>query len=225
VRWISYDRPGYGGSTPAAGRDLAATAADAAAVADALGIARFGVAGISGGADHALACAALLPERVVAAVAVAGLAPYGAAGLDWFAGMYPGGQAEYRAAAVDRGELADVLALSDLDPQMLTPQDVNTLQGDWSWLIDTTLRGTAAGLDGILDDDLALVAPWGFDPGEIAVPVLLLHGGADRVVPSAHGEWLARAIPGAELRRHPGHGHLSILNTAARALSWLRLRG
>ncbi|MGC0316035.1 pimeloyl-ACP methyl ester carboxylesterase [Kitasatospora acidiphila] len=225
IRWISYDRPGYGGSTPAAGRDLAAAAADTAAVADALGITRFGVLGASGGANHALACAALLPDRVAGVVSVAGLAPYGAPGLDWFAGMYPGGKAELRAAVADRAELAAELASSGFDPEMFTPQDHAALQGDWSWLGDVAQRGTASGLDGILDDDLAYVAPWGFDPGRITVPVLLLHGGADRVVPAGHGEWLARAIPGAELRRHPADGHLSILNAAACALSWLRIRG
>jgi pimeloyl-ACP methyl ester carboxylesterase len=225
VRWISYDRPGYGGSTPAVGRDLAAAAADTAAVADALGIARFGVFGVSGGGDHALACAALLPDRVVAAVSVAGLAPFGAAGLDWFAGMYPGGAAELRASVAGRAQLAALLAESGYDPEMFTPEDLATLQGDWSWLMDVAQRGTESGLDGMLDDDLALVTPWGFDPRRIAVPVLLLHGGADRVVPADHGEWLARAIPGAELRRQPAAGHLSVLRAAGHALSWLRIRG
>ncbi|MCC9305840.1 alpha/beta hydrolase [Kitasatospora sp. RB6PN24] len=224
IRWISYDRPGYGGSTPAAGRDLAAAAADTAAVADALGLPRFGALGVSGGASHALACAALLPERVVGVVSVAGLAPYGAPGLDWFAGMYPGGKAELRAAVAERAQLAAELASSEFDPEMFTERDHAALQGEWSWLADTARLGTASGLDGMLDDDLAYVAPWGFDPGRITVPVLILHGGADRVVPAGHGEWLARAIPGAELRRHPADGHLSILNAAACALPWLRVR-
>ncbi|HEY0000245.1 MAG TPA: alpha/beta hydrolase, partial [Actinoplanes sp.] len=81
VRFISYDRPGYGGSTPLPGRDIASAAADAAAVADALGVAEFAVFGHSGGGPHALACAALLPGRVTAAAAISGLAPFDAAGL------------------------------------------------------------------------------------------------------------------------------------------------
>jgi pimeloyl-ACP methyl ester carboxylesterase len=64
-------------------------AADVAAIADALGIGRFAVLGHSGGGPHALACAALLPERVIAAVSVSGPAPFDAAGLDWFAGWSP----------------------------------------------------------------------------------------------------------------------------------------
>ncbi|MFD8905644.1 alpha/beta fold hydrolase, partial [Streptomyces sp. NPDC059586] len=100
IRWVSYDRPGYGGSSPLPGRDVASAAADARAVADALGIDRFAVLGHSGGGPHALACGALLPDRVVGVVTAAGLAPYGAEGLDWYAGMVPcgGGAAGGRAA-------------------------------------------------------------------------------------------------------------------------------
>src|SRR5918912_2148248 len=109
IRWVSYDRPGYGGSTPSPSRDVASAAADVAAVADALGIERFAVMGHSGGGPHALACGALLPERVLAVVSVAGLAPFGADGLDWFAGMTPSGAAELRAAAEGRAALEEYL--------------------------------------------------------------------------------------------------------------------
>src|SRR6187402_2070890 len=98
LRWIGYDRPGYGGSTAQPGRSVGHAAFDAAAVADALGFQNYAVLGHSGGGAHALACAALTPERVVAAVSIAGLAPRSAHGLDWFAGLYPAGEAELRAA-------------------------------------------------------------------------------------------------------------------------------
>lgn len=64
IRWVSYDRPGYGGSTPHRGRDVASAAADVSSAADALGIDRFAVMSHSGGGPHALARAALLPDRV-----------------------------------------------------------------------------------------------------------------------------------------------------------------
>src|ERR671916_1313979 len=98
IRWASYDRPGYGGSTPRPDRDVASAAADASAVADALGIERFAVMGHSSGGSHALACAALLPECVLGVVSVSGVAPFGAEGLDWFEGFGPGGAAQLRAA-------------------------------------------------------------------------------------------------------------------------------
>src|SRR5580700_67475 len=105
IRWVSHDRPGYGASTPQPGRDVAAVAGDVAATADALGIGTFAVMGHSGGGPHALACAALLPERVIAAVSVSGPAPVDADGLDWFAGWSPGIAAENRAAAGGRAAL------------------------------------------------------------------------------------------------------------------------
>jgi pimeloyl-ACP methyl ester carboxylesterase len=74
----------------------------------------------------------------------------------------------------------------------------------------------------LIDDDLAAVAPWGFDPADIAVPALLVHGGRDRVVPSSHSVWLSRRIPSAALWLRPGDGHVSILRAAENSLEWLR---
>lgn len=223
LRWVSYDRPGYRTSTAAPGRDVASAAADVATVADALGISRFAVFGHSGGGPHALACAALLADRVVAAVSVAGLAPFAAQDLDWFAGMYPGGEAELRAAREGRAELAACLAASALDPKMFTTTDIAALDSDWSWLGDVAGEGLKY-RDGMIDDDMAYTRPWGFEPETIAAPTLLLHGDADRIVPSAQSQWLARHIDGAELRVHPGDGHISILRQAPAAVDWLAER-
>lgn len=224
LRWISYDRPGYGGSTRRPGRVVASAADCVARVADFLGIHRFAVMGHSGGGTHALACAALLPDRVVAAVSSAGLAPYGAEGLDWFAGMAPSGAASLRAAvagreAKERHEASGV----EYDPEF-TPEDLAVLTGSWSWLDEVVGPAVEAGPEALVDDDLAYVAPWGADPARIVAPVLLLHGGRDRVVPSSHAEWLARHCPSAELRTFPSDGHLSILERSEEALEWLRAR-
>jgi pimeloyl-ACP methyl ester carboxylesterase len=87
IRLIGYNRPGYGGSTPLPGLRIVETAVDVTAIADYLGLDRVAVWGISGGGAPALACAYALPRRVVAVSSVAGVAPYHAEGLDWFAGM------------------------------------------------------------------------------------------------------------------------------------------
>jgi pimeloyl-ACP methyl ester carboxylesterase len=221
LRWVSYDRPGYGGSTPHPGRDLASAAADVEAIADALGLERFAVMGHSGGAGHALACAALLPDRVVAAVCGSGLAPAGAAGLDWFAGMIPSGAAELRAAAIGRTALQQQLAAGGYDPQMFTSRDHAALEGAWSWLAGVAGRAVEAGPAGMVDDDLAYLAPWGFVPEAVRVPVLFLHGEQDRIVPRAHGEWLAERVPGARLWLRPDDGHVSVLHSAEAALAWV----
>src|SRR4030081_1346208 len=134
IRWVSYDRPGYGGSTPHPGGDAASGVGDGAALADVLDMRRFAVMGQSGGAAHALACAALLSERVIGAVSISGLAPYGAQGLDWFAGMGAAGGGELCAAAQGRAALESYLASTEFGPEMFTPADHAALQGAWGWL-------------------------------------------------------------------------------------------
>src|SRR3954462_477063 len=75
IRLISYDRPGYGGSSRLKGRNVAHFGADINAIRGALDLERICGGGISGGGPHALAAAALLPERVAAAAALAPVAP------------------------------------------------------------------------------------------------------------------------------------------------------
>ncbi|WP_031089253.1 alpha/beta fold hydrolase [Streptomyces sp. NRRL WC-3549] len=221
IRWVSYDRPGYGGSTARPGRDVASAAGDAAQVADALGVGRFAVMGHSGGVPHALACGALLPERVLAVVGVAGPAPFDAEGLDWFAGMSASGTASLRAAARGRAAKEDHAANAAYDPEMFTPADHEALSGTWAWFGDVVGPAVASGPGAPVDDDLAYVGPWGFAPAQVTAPVLLLHGGQDRVVPSSHSRWLAHRLPDAELRLSPDDGHLSVLDSADAALTWL----
>ncbi|MGW7613154.1 alpha/beta fold hydrolase [Streptomyces sp. NPDC054766] len=221
IRWVSYDRPGYGGSPPRPDRNVASVAADVSAIADALSIDQFAVMGHSGGGPHALACGALLPERVLAVVSVAGLAPFGAEGFDWFAGMTDSGVGSLRAAAAGRAAKESYEAGAQYDPDMFTPADHAALSGEWSWFGDVVGPAVAAGPGGLIDDDLAYVAPWGFDPGQVVAPVLLLHGGQDRIVPSSHSQWLASRCPAAELRLSPDDGHISVLNTGGTALDWL----
>lgn len=224
IRWVSYDRPGYGGSTPNPGRTVASAATDVCRIADALDIDRFAVMGHSGGGPHAMACGALLPDRVACVVSGSAPAPYDAEGLDWFAGMAPDPAASLRAAVAGR-EAKERYEASDeeRDPGFI-PADLNALVGGWSWLLDVVRPALAAGPAALIDDDLAAVAPWGFDPALMDVPVLVMHGGQDRMIPVAHGEWLAGHCPTAELRLFPEDGHVSVLNSAESALEWLRSR-
>jgi pimeloyl-ACP methyl ester carboxylesterase len=226
LRWVSYDRPGYGGSSPHDGRTVASAAADVAAVADALGLGRFAVLGHSGGGPHALACAALLPERVIAAASVSAPAPFGADGLDWFAGWSPGIAAENRAATGGRAALEAHWAQAEEEDMsaFFTEADTAALGGGWSWLAGVAGAAMAQGTEGYLEDTLASVRPWGFRPDAIRVPVLVMHGAEDKMVPCAHGEWLAARCPAAELHLVPDAGHITILDRAPQALAWLGAR-
>ena len=222
IRWIGYDRPSYGGSTPHPDATIATAAADARQIADQLGIGRFTVFGHSGGGPRALACGALIPDRVVAVVSVSSPAPWPAQGLDYFAGMSDGGARELRAAARGQAELQEVLAANEFDPESFIPADYAALEGSWSWFNGIVEAATADGFDGMVADLVGAMAAWGFDPAAVSAPTLIMHGTADRMVPSSHSEWLAAHCPAAELRLQPEAGHISVLDSAPGALAWLR---
>ncbi|MGH3759243.1 alpha/beta fold hydrolase [Actinophytocola sp.] len=224
IRWVSHDRPGYGGSTPLPGRSVGSAATDVASVADALGIDRFAVLGHSGGGSHALACGVLLSDRVLAVVSAAGIAPFGADGLDWFAGMSDSSLGSLCAAAAGRAAKEAYETREDNPELEFPPPDLAAFEGPWGWFGSVVRPALAAGPGPLIDDDLAYVSPWGADPGSLTAPVLLLHGGLDLVIPSSHADWLAARCPSAELRLRPDDGHISVLDAAPAALEWLRAR-
>lgn len=225
LRTVLYARPGYGASTPRPGRTVADAATDTAAILDALGAGAFVTLGWSGGGPHALACAALLPGRCLAAATLAGVAPYGALGLDWLAGMGEDNLEEFAAAAAGDPELTRDLraraeALGEVSAaevagalgDLVSDVDRAQLTGEFADFLARSLRAAVAnGIAGWHDDDLAFVRDWGFTPDGRRVPVTIWQGDQDRMVPYAHGEWLAANVPGAAARLLPGDGHLSLL--------------
>jgi len=225
IRLFSYDRPGYGGSTRQQGRQIADCAADIAAVADALGVERLCVWGLSGGGPHALAAAALLPDRVIAVAALASVAPYDGEGLDFFEGMGEQNVAEFgtilegegpHRASMEKGreELLSAAPeqLVELWQTLLGPSDREVATGVLAaFLLDHIRAGIGPSGDGWVDDELAFVAPWGFDLASIRVPVQLWQGKQDQFVPYGHGVWLAQHIPGVDARLTTEDGHLTLV--------------
>lgn len=224
LRLISYSRPGYGGSTRSPGRTVADAVPDVEAVCDALGVDRFLSWGMSGGGPHVLACAALLPERVVAAASIASPAPYGGDGLDFFDGMGEGNTHEFREYLEHGREAGRAFAEQQADvfrtatpPQMiaamrgfLSEVDASALTEDRAeFLLGNTRHALAHGVEGWLDEDL--VQPWGFDPADVRVPVLLWQGRQDAMVPFGHGVWLAGRIPGVEAQLSEEDGHVTLI--------------
>ncbi|MTD12911.1 alpha/beta fold hydrolase [Nakamurella sp. YIM 132087] len=224
LRWLSYDRPSYGGSTPRPGRDIAAAAADVEALVDAADVGSFALVGHSGGASHALASAALLPDRALGVLSIAPMAPlqqWQADGLDYWAGMIPSGVDSLQAAAQGAAaKEAYEASGADYDPGF-TAADMDTFRSDWAWLDEVVGPGTANGPGGLIADDLAYVGDWGFDVADIRCPVLVLTGGQDRIAPAAHGGWIADRAPQGEQQHHPEDGHLSVLRHAEAALELL----
>jgi pimeloyl-ACP methyl ester carboxylesterase len=227
LRLVTFSRAGYGDSTRLPGRDVAAVVADVEALLDHLGASRCVVAGWSGGGPHVLATAAGLPERVAGALVIAGAAPYGMPGLDFLAGMGEGNIEEFGLAlqgeAACRPALeAEAEQLRSTTPSAVIEQlatilpdvDRAALTDEWGDdLVASFAEALRVGVDGWVDDDLAFVKPWGFALDEIAVPTFIWQGSEDLMVPFAHGQWLAGAIPGVTAHLEQGHGHLSISST------------
>ncbi|RKE20677.1 alpha/beta fold hydrolase [Streptomyces sp. TLI_171] len=234
VRLISFDRPGYGDSTRLPGRNVSAAANDVAVIADALGLDRFAVVGRSGGGPHALACAALLPDRVRRAATQVSLAPRHAEGLDWFAGMTESNERAYRQAELGQPRIAGQFQfrsrmirrdpaqlIRNLVPE-LTPPDRTVVAdiGIRRMLHSTYRQAFRFGADGWIDDVLAFIAEWGFAVDSIHVPVRLWHGADDKFSPVGHSAWLADHIPGAQLYLEPGAAHFGSLKEMTDAIRW-----
>ena len=221
-------RPGYGESTRQPDRTVADVAPLAAQLADHLGAERFVTLGWSGGGPHALATAALLPDRCVSALCLAGVAPYGVPGLDFLAGMGEDNIAEFGAALRGADDLEAFLAAAAADLHQITGEQVvdallsllpavdqDYLTGEQGEEMAAELRWSVSrGIWGWFDDDVAFCQPWGFDLAQIRVPVQVWQGSEDLMVPFAHGEWLAQAIPAAQPALRQGHGHLSVSTLA-----------
>jgi pimeloyl-ACP methyl ester carboxylesterase len=222
LRVILPVRPGYAGSTQRPGRRVADVAGDVTAVLDALGCDAFVTAGWSGGGPHALACSALLRGRCLATAAIASVAPYQADGLDWLAGMGPENVSEFGAAISGKAELSAFLAdeaavMRTIQADdvvaglggLLSDADKSVLTGEFAGYLAASLRSACGnGIEGWRDDDLAFVADWGFPLGTVG-KVDIWQGSEDRMVPQAHGAWLAKHVPGARARMRRGEGHLT----------------
>lgn len=225
LRLVTFSRPGYGRSVPrpAPGR-YADDVVETLAVLDHLGIGEFVTLGWSGGGPRALACAALLPDRCRAAATLAGVAPYDAPDLDWFAGMAEENLAEYHAAergpavyeALVREQVLPMMAatpdqIADALGGLVTPVDRAFVTDEFAdWMSRLFSHAAAQGAIGVRDDGLAAVSGWGFDLADIRVPVAVWQGRQDAMVPYGHGEWLAAHVPGARAHLFEEEGHLSL---------------
>jgi pimeloyl-ACP methyl ester carboxylesterase len=220
VRWVGYDRPGYGVSAPNEGRSVADAPADIASIADELGLERFLVVGGSGGAPHALACGALLGDRVIRVGALVTPAPPDSE-IDFFDGLADLNVQEFNAALAGREALEAFLQpyvdgiREDVDgviEQMLTelpeidrrraskPENRVIMRQSWT---ESVRQGSC----GWADDDLAFAKPWGFDLGDVAVETRVWQGELDVLTPRPHGEYVASRLPNGEFELLEGGGH------------------
>jgi pimeloyl-ACP methyl ester carboxylesterase len=221
VRTIAYDRPGYGRSDPHRGRAVADAAADIAAIGDALGLEPFAVVGGSGGAPHALACGALLGDRVVRVGALVTPAPSDAENFDFFEGLADINVKEFSAAlegeeAIEAflqpyvdGVRADVDAviedllteLPEVDRTLASRPEMREI------MKDSFVEAVSQGSRGWADDDLAFAKPWGFALEDVRAETRVWQGELDVLTPRHHGEFVASRLPNARFELLEGGGH------------------
>jgi pimeloyl-ACP methyl ester carboxylesterase len=225
LQYVAYSRPGYADAPRQEGRSVADCATFVGAMLDELEVDRCYTLGWSGGGPHALACAALLGDRVIKAAVVAGVAPWGAEGLDWQAGMGEENLQEFTAVEAGPDALREFLDATRSRLTGITADEVVAALGDLvgeadrravpgpfaAWLATSFRTALAHSSDGWFDDDLAFFCDWGFDLGAIDVPVTIWQGDDDRMVPCAHGQWVAAHVRGARAELRRGEGHISLL--------------
>jgi pimeloyl-ACP methyl ester carboxylesterase len=237
LRKFSFDRPGYGDSTRLPGRIVADVVPDVVAIAEAFGLRRFAITGGSGGGPHVLACAALIPDRVVRCLASVSVAPFDADEVDFLAGMNQGNVREFGAALEGERALRAVIEPTRLEMIEALITGRSDFLGEGYDMPEADqiemmkhqkaeaahlLTAIAHGVDGWVDDDIAFTKPWGFDVASCLVPVVLAYGRQDVLVPAAHGDWLAEHVPGATIWVDDDTGHMGSDAQVERDLAWLR---
>ncbi|MFI5914870.1 alpha/beta fold hydrolase [Dactylosporangium sp. NPDC051541] len=238
IKLISYDRPGYGWSDRWKGRGVADAAQDVAAVAERLHIDEFAIIGRSGGGPHALACAALMPDRVRRVAVLVSFAPADDPQLDWYEGMNDDNRRGFGREAPDsaaveaeireraRQTIADPHYLINHLRRQMPPRDRQTINqvGLRLKIVESHREALRNGSDGWVDDALALRTPWNFEPAKIdtaRTDVLIWHGANDTFTPVSHAHLLAGQIRGARIHVSADAAHFDAIEALPAVLPWL----
>ena len=223
IRALSYSRSGYGISDRNEGRTVLSNNDDIRELLDSFGIRDFVSIGWSGGGPHALATTQLNGCKGV--ITLAGVGEYGAADLDFLAGMGPENEEEFGEALKGEAAISAWMDANAVPFKNVTENDIREALGGLIGDVDkkalegpvadeyatATRKGLAVSFAGLIDDDIAFVQPWGFDLGAITTPVMIWQGDDDFMVPHAHSYWLEKHIPTGKLNFVPGHGHVSLI--------------
>ena len=223
LRLLAIDRPGFGQSTFQPGRSIGGWAADVGALADQLALGPFSIVGVSGGGPYALACAALLSDRLARVALVCPLAPLDAA--DGKAGMLAQDRVMLalgaHAAPLARG-VVNMLAhwmrqdadryLRFMMAGMVSPdRDLFDDPGYRALMMGSTAEALCQGGRGAAWELTLIARRWDFQLQDVRMPVSLWQGLADQILPAAMARRLAAALPACNARYLPGEGHLSLV--------------
>ena len=234
VRLVTFDRPGYGRSTPRAMRRVADAAAWSEQIADQLGFERFSLLGTGAGAPYAAAAAAAMGERVIKLCLANGVGPDELPGFDPAAGMTEETRQEIACARAGEPVLRRFIdsVMQRPDPfepwfEQLTPTDVEILGRREVQLEEAAALAESmhSGLEGWVGDDLALFHhSWGCDFSFVTAQTLVVNGLEDVLVPASHGDAWALALGHGQLVKLPEAGHW-LRDYERDVLRWLASQG
>ena len=204
---IAPDRPGIGLSDPSPHFSYIDWPADVLQVADHLGLRRFAVAGLSGGAPFALACAYQVPERLTACGIISPLGPFVREGRSrgsrmawWMVANTPW---------LARGLAYLFSPLAHTDPESiersLLARHSKSIEPDGVLMQDPNFRARFVrgcveayrqGARSPVKDALVYRRPWGFSVENVNFDqVLLWQGERDRTLLPAGARRLAQGPP------------------------------
>lgn len=234
LRIICIDRPGIGSSTPHLYQSILDWTGDLEQFLDVLRLDEVRCVGLSGGAPYVLAAAAALPDRVTAVGVMGGVAPTRGADAvtDGLVQMVASFAPLLEAARVPLGIVVSgvVRALRPFGGPALDFYGLFQPPGDKALLarpeframfLDDLLNGSRFQMSAPVNDLILFLRPWGFDLGDVGVPVHWWHGAADHIVPLAHGRHVVARLPNARLVVAHGESHLGGLAMTAEVLGTL----
>ena len=232
VRLIGLDRPGIGSSSPHRYENVLAFADDLQIVADTLGVNRMAVVGLSGGGPYTLAAAHAMPERVMAAAVLGGVAPVVgpdaiSSGLMRLGTMVapllavagvPIGMGVTSIIRVVRPFASPIIDLygrlsPEADRQLLARPEFKAM------FLDDLLNGSRKQMAAPFADVVVFTRDWGFRLEDVKVPVRWWHGDTDHIVPMEHGLHVVGRLPDAHFHHLPGESHLGGLGVSEDILS------
>lgn len=218
VRLVTFDRPGYGRSEPVPGRTLLDVAGDVERLADHLGLGRFALSGMSGGAPFVLATAYALGDRVSRAAVSCGLGPLDRPGA--LEDTTPAQVEEMEVARHHPERLAEFLDRLDVGASMPEEELVafGSIPGLAAVMIPSVSEATRQGWAGVIADDRCFVSPWGFALRDLDVPLWLWHGDRDALAPLHHASYIAERVGSAQLKVCAGEGHIAMFRHQAEVL-------
>lgn len=220
IRVIVPDRPGEGLSTFKPGRKLTDWHQDVLELADALGLDRFAVSGVSGGGPYALVCAWKIPERLISTTVIAGMGPLDVPGA--LEGMKIENIRLFEMARQSPWKLYPIFWIEKMmwNEKSLKKMLSHVPEADRKVIIDepellqvmleSGRQAYRKGVRGVVHEAVLYARPWGFALNEIQSKVHLWQGEADMNVPPAMARYQARTLPNCVAHFIPGEGHYSL---------------